>query len=86
MIDSSRQPLHHEVDERQHERQRADDRRHREVDEVEPQDRVVVLHKGTIVALTPPGEANQMVDVIVRSPTGQEAVVPRAFMYDPRYR
>jgi hypothetical protein len=35
---------------------------------------------------TPPGDPNKMVDVIVRNPDGKEALVKRAFMYDPRYR
>ena len=37
LLISTAEPLHHEIDERQHHRQRADDRRHIEVDLVEPQ-------------------------------------------------
>ena len=42
--------------------------------------------KGTLAFKTPPGEAGAMADVAVRSPTGQEAVSKRAFLYNPRYR
>jgi len=44
-----------------------------------------VRDASTIVFTTPPGEAGAMADVAVRSPTGQQAVVKRAFLYDPRY-
>ena len=40
----------------------------------------------TLEFKTPPGDANKMVDVIVRNLDGKEAVQKRAFMYDPRYR
>jgi serine/threonine protein kinase len=45
-----------------------------------------VCDAATIVFLTPPGEAGRMVDVTVRSPTGQQAVAKRALLYDTRYR
>jgi len=45
-----------------------------------------VRDAATMVFTTPPGEGGVMVDVVVRSPTGQEAVAKRAFLYDPRYR
>jgi hypothetical protein len=44
-----------------------------------------VRDASTIVFTTPPGEAGAMADVAVRSPTGQQAVAKRAFLYDPRY-
>jgi hypothetical protein len=44
-----------------------------------------VRDASTIVFTTPPGEEGAMADVGVRSPTGQQAVVKRAFLYDPRY-
>ena len=44
-----------------------------------------VRDASTIVFTTPPGEAGAMADVAVRSPTGQQAVSKRAFLYDPRY-
>jgi len=44
-----------------------------------------VKDASTIVFTTPSGEAGAMADVAVRSPTGQQAVVKRAFLYDPRY-
>ncbi|HEY3817812.1 MAG TPA: IPT/TIG domain-containing protein [Polyangiaceae bacterium] len=47
--------------------------------------RAKVRDASTIVFTTPPGEAGAMADVAVRSPTGQQAVVKRAFLYDPRY-
>jgi len=40
----------------------------------------------TLELKTPPGDANKMVDVIVRNPDGKEALQKRAFLYDPRYR
>jgi len=44
-----------------------------------------VRGKSTIVFKTPAGEAGSMVDVVVRSPSGAQAVAKRAFLYDPRY-
>jgi len=44
-----------------------------------------VRDASTIVFTTPPGEVGAMADVGVRSPTGQQAVSKRAFLYDPRY-
>jgi hypothetical protein len=44
-----------------------------------------VRDTSTIVFKTPPGEAGAMADVAVRSPTGQQAVAKRAFLYDSRY-
>jgi hypothetical protein len=52
----------------------------------EPIAAVKVRDKATIVFTTPRGEEGAMVDVAVRSSTGQEAVAKRAFLYDPRYR
>jgi hypothetical protein len=52
----------------------------------EPVATVKVKDKATIVFTTPKGEDGTMVDVAVRSPTGQEAVAKRAFLYDARYR
>jgi hypothetical protein len=46
---------------------------------------VKVRNATTIVFTTPKGESGAMADVAVRSPTGQQAVVKRAFLYDPRY-
>jgi IPT/TIG domain len=54
--------------------------------EGEPVAATRVRDASSIVFTTPPGEAGVMVDVVVRSPTGQEAVAKRAFLYDPRYR
>jgi hypothetical protein len=44
-----------------------------------------VRGKSTIVFKAPPGEAGAMADVAVRSPTGEQAVAKRAFLFDPRY-
>lgn len=44
-----------------------------------------VRDSSTIVFTTPPGESGAMADVAVRSPTGQQAVAKRAFLYDARY-
>ena len=52
----------------------------------EPVASAKVRDKGTIVFKTPAGEAGAMADVAVRSPTGQQAVSKRAFLFDPRYR
>jgi hypothetical protein len=52
----------------------------------EPVATAKVRDRATIVFSAPPGEAGTMVDVAVRSPTGQEAVAKRALLYDPRYR
>lgn len=46
---------------------------------------VKLIDKTTLEAKTPPGEANKMVDVVVRNPDGKEAVQKRAYLYDPRY-
>jgi hypothetical protein len=46
---------------------------------------VKLIDKTTLEGKTPPGEANKMVDVIVRNPDGKEAVQKRAYLYDPRY-
>jgi hypothetical protein len=46
---------------------------------------VKLVDKTTLEAKTPPGEANKMVDVVVRNPDGKEAVQKRAYLYDPRY-
>ena len=46
---------------------------------------VKLIDKTTLEARTPPGEANKMVDVVVRNPDGKEAVQKRAYLYDPRY-
>jgi hypothetical protein len=51
----------------------------------EPVAATKVRDSATIVFTTPRGEAGVMVDVVVRSPTGQEALAKRAFLYDPRY-
>ena len=44
-----------------------------------------LVDKTTLEGKTPPGEANKMVDVVVRNPDGKEAVQKRAYLYDPRY-
>lgn len=46
---------------------------------------VKLVDKTTLEGKTPPGEANKMVDVVVRNPDGKEAVQKRAYLYDPRY-
>ena len=46
---------------------------------------VKLVDKTTLEGKTPPGEANKMVDVVVRDPDGKEAVQKRAYLYDPRY-
>jgi hypothetical protein len=46
---------------------------------------IKLIDKTTLEGKTPPGEANKMVDVIVRNPDGKEAVQKRAYLYDPRY-
>ena len=46
---------------------------------------VKLIDKTTLEGKTPPGEANKMVDVVVRNPDGKEAVQKRAYLYDPRY-
>ena len=46
---------------------------------------VKLIDKTTLEGKTPPGEANKMVDVIVRNPDGKETVQKRAYLYDPRY-
>jgi hypothetical protein len=51
----------------------------------EPAAKVTVKDKTTIVFKAPPGTAGTMADVTVQSPTGQEAVAKRAFLYDPRF-
>jgi hypothetical protein len=51
----------------------------------EPAKTTKVRDKDTIVFTAPPGENGVMVDVVVRSSTGQEAVAKRAFLYDARY-
>jgi len=49
--------------------------------------KTVKFVNATLIELkTPPGDAGQMVDVIVRNPDGKEAAQKRAFLYDPRYR
>jgi hypothetical protein len=52
----------------------------------EPAASVKLKDRTTIVFKTPPGDDGAMVDVAVQSPTGQEAVAKRAFLYDARYR
>jgi large repetitive protein len=51
----------------------------------EPAPKVTVKDKTTIVFKAPPGAAGTMADITVQSPTGQEAVAKRAFLYDPRF-
>ncbi|HEY8091266.1 MAG TPA: IPT/TIG domain-containing protein [Polyangiaceae bacterium] len=51
----------------------------------EPAKTTKVRDRSTIVFTAPPGENGVMVDVVVRSPTGQEGVAKRAFLYDARY-
>ena len=46
---------------------------------------VKLVDKTTLEGKAPPGEANKMVDVVVRNPDGKEAVQKRAYLYDPRY-
>lgn len=46
---------------------------------------VKLVDKTTLEGKVPPGEANKMVDVVVRNPDGKEAVQKRAYLYDPRY-
>ena len=46
---------------------------------------VKLVDKTTLEGKTPPGEANKMVDVVVRNPDGKEALQKRAYLYDPRY-
>jgi hypothetical protein len=46
---------------------------------------IKLVDKTTLEGKTPPGEANKMVDVVVRNPDGKEAVQKRAYLYDPRY-
>ena len=45
-----------------------------------------VRNASTIEFAAPPGASGRMVDIVVRSPTGQEVLMKRAFLYDPRYR
>ena len=51
----------------------------------EPVAATKVRDASTIVFKAPAGPSGVMSDVAVRSPTGQQAVVKRAFVYDPRY-